>query len=287
MTGSVGTSYLTGLPANSSILSMKSFAPYTYFSVHTPTPPIDFRYDYFYRLDKTSALTFTNYPESSNALHAHDMIRHNDLICGIDVGGRVWQFSTVLKFYVSVADFEGMTITEAYNAILQAYNLVGNISSTKTAHVYQRGNEKGEPITTGNTLSLSQNEIASIQQIPLSYSSVAWLEVTNGKTTYSFNGNAYNKKVLATVRKLELSNDFIPDEIVQSLCYNAFRFFNIDRSMYTIVLKCIPFFQYETLDNCNFSINTGHINISVLGDTFPIYATTFARDGNMTLEVLV
>jgi len=208
------------------------------------------------------------------------------ILYGIDRFGRLWQYHTTVAFYIATGKpFGGGYITDAWNKTLTAFNLIGTISSTKQGKVFRRGNATGTPLTSGNILAITINEVTDIVEENSDYGAAFGLvEVSNGNVTFSYDGTAYNTAVLTDVRKLTITNELIPDEIVQDLCYYAYQFFKTDRTLYTIDLGNTPLFQFEPFDGCSVTF-TGKIQRTAVDK--PIYGTTLMKNGNMQVQVLI
>lgn len=209
---------------------------------------------------------------------------HNGRIYGLDEAGRLWQYHTTVVFYIKFGNFAGANVLDAYRNVLGAFNLIGNINSYKKGYIFRRGDNTGAPQTTGNTLSVTIDEASQVVEADQDYGAAFDLvEVSNGAVTYTFDGTNYNTAVLTDARKLSISNDLIPDEIVQDLAYYTHQFFKTSRTLYTIDLGQYPMVHFEPFDEASV-VFTGTI---VKTGSGPIYATTLSKDGSLQIEVLI
>ena len=215
----------------------------------------------------------------------------NGRIYGLEGGlaGRRFQFSTVLSMYVSLANFEGTNVTDALYRILNAFMLVANISSTKRIQVRHRWDPVGElPQTSGETMTVDTRVATDIQTDDTTYKGVEFVSVSNDNVTVTYNGTDFNKRVLSTARRAELSNTFIPDQLVEDIAFYAYQFFHQSRVVYTIPTGAWPSFQYEPLDNFNGSFSGTNIEKTIIGEGYPIYGLRMnLTTGDMEVQVLV
>lgn len=272
---------------NADIFNMFYGGGTVWFTLIDYDPFIAGKFYYLYGYTHNEVHDFQNYEELSNQAGTQfTQLTFSDRLFGLDTVGRLFQYSSFRSPYSQEAVFAGTTITDALNQSLQSFDLVGNISSTKKATVFVRGDTNGRPVTSGNTLALSLDEISDVQKNTFSYSKVGLVEVSNGTDKANFNGTTFNTTVLSDTRTLSLSNALIPKELLEDLAYTIFQFLKTDKTLYTFEIVQ-PLYQFEPLDNCNFSVNNGKIIVAVNGDGFPIYTTDLKPDGTMTIGVLV
>ncbi|TAK57868.1 MAG: hypothetical protein EPO24_09375 [Bacteroidetes bacterium] len=206
-----------------------------------------------------------------------------DRLHGLHTDGMLYQVSNSLVFVVADATLGGMSVRDVITKTLNAFLLVGIISSTKKAFVYRRGDNSGTPQTTGNTLAVTLGEASELIEVNKHIPKADLIRVTNGTKTVTFDGTTYNTDVLSDKHVVEINNEFIPDAIVKDIAYYAYQFFGQERNLYKISLGCIPLFQYEPFDNCSVTF-TGRIQKTASG---PIYSTELQPDGTMNIEVLL
>lgn len=207
----------------------------------------------------------------------------NSRLYGIDSSGRLFQLHTALAFYVDIGDFEGKSVQQALTDTLNAFLLIATISSTKAGRIYRRGNDDGDAQTSGNTLTLTTDEISSFSKETNVVQAIEWVEVTNGVTTHSYDGTTFDADLTITGRRLRISNALIPNEIVKSLAYWLYQFFSTTRHLYTIELACVPLFQYEVFDAVSASLTTERLAETISG---LIVGQTLRSDGSMQLTVM-
>jgi hypothetical protein len=170
--------------------------------------------------------------------------------------------------------------------VLRAFSLLGNINSYKKANVYRRSDASGVPVTTGNTLTATIVDTASLMQVISAYGPVEWVEVTNGNVTSSYDGTTWNRKTSTQTKKLSINNVYIPDLIVDDITFYLYQFFKTKRDRYVIGVGT-PSFQFEPFDNCNMTYTTTKIQKTITGDGYPLYAVSYQADGSMEIEVLI
>ena len=207
-----------------------------------------------------------------------------DRLYGLDEAGRLYQFHTSLAMYIKDARFDGETVTNAMRRILSSFMLAGNIRSTKAAFIYPRTNSSGVLVSTGNTFTVTPDEACDITEEREYVSAAQLVEVANSDTRWTYDGTNWNAMALSTARKVSISSDLVPSEIVRDLCYQAWQFFKNAHNLVTIPLVSQPYFQYEPFDACAISFTVTQITISSTG---VIYGTTAHRNGSMTMRVLI
>lgn len=281
------TNNLTNTVVPSTVESMLYANGEVFFTLRALDPFIFRRFYYLYKFSGNPAVDFQDYTELFTRAYTQysTLTYYGGILYGIDVFGRLFQYSTTLKFYVNIADFTGTKITDALYKTLKAFLLIGTINSFKQGRIYRRGNAAGVPQTSGNSMSLSINEVGQIVEENSDYcAKFDWVEISNGTVTYSFDGTTYNTKVLSDARQFSYTNELIPDEIVQDVCYYAYQFFKTDRVKYTFNLGIVPLFQYEPFDGADVTFNTTKVQVTGSG---VIYGTNIMKDGSMEVEVLI
>lgn len=200
---------------------------------------------------------------------------------GVDQLGRLFRYSATLAMYVPRADFEQITVREAMIKTLQGFNLIANISPAKKALIFRRGNDSGAVQTTGNSITITASEGANPRREKGYQPKIDYVRVDNGTVAYSYDGTNFNAFVVADSRKLEVTNELIPDEIVQDVCYYMYQFWKTERDMLTIDLPLVALFQYEPCDGASIS---GFEEIS--SATGIVMGANYLRDGSMALNIL-
>jgi len=270
---------LSVLPTGSEVTSMVYYFGKTYF-----TARLGLSQQGLYVIN--SGLDSAHLLDNNILTINRSLVFNGNVLYGIDRFGRLFKYHTVLDFYVKVGAFTGMSITDALNKQLQAFNLVGNISSTKQAFVYRRADSAGTPQTTGNTFSISTDIVSDITERIKLFPKIDLMEISNDDKTYTYNGTSFGSKLLLDGKTLSLSNNLIPDEIIKDLLVQMYRFFSVSRTLYTFPILQLPMFQYEPFDNVNASFNTTRIQKILTGNGYPIYSTTIKKDGSMEITIL-
>ncbi len=212
------------------------------------------------------------------------LVSHGSALYGLDKWSRLYRYSPIISMYADMGKIEDITIRAAINKILAGYNLLATISPVKTALVYRRADDSGVVVNSGSTLTITVNEASQILQSSRKYASVQLVSVSNGVTTSTYDGTHFDGGMLGYGRKIEISNDILPANILKDLAYWMFQFFSVDRDLYTLSLGLVPLFQYEPFDAVSVVFATTKIQKTALG---VIYGATYAEDGSMTVEALL
>lgn len=235
---------------------------------------------HLYELDSNVATNLT--PDGPRVYTRYFAFAYLGKLYGLDEAGRLYQYATTLSLYVKLADFSGETIIGAFNALLNAFQLLGTISSTKQALVYRRADSTGALKTTGNVLSLTISDASEIKEMVEYVPACGFAEVENGVIRFTYNGSIYNAETLSDVRRFSLSSSFIPDEIVKDLCKHVYQFYKTARTMYMFELGYVPLFQYEPCDGLSVTFTTTKIQKTSAAGV--IYGTVLAPDGSMQVR---
>jgi hypothetical protein len=213
----------------------------------------------------------------------HTLCEISGVLFGLDQVGRLWRYSSMLAMYVDDADFSGTNIRDALVSILNPFGLVATISPTKQAHVYRRGDEHGDPVTSGDTLVLTNAEVESITKASKSHVAFGLVEVSNDTERSTYNGTAFDTEVLSDVSRLSVSSRYIPNEIVIDLCKYLYTYFSVSRDSYLVNLANVLLYQFEPFDGATLTFTGNKITSSGTGI---IMAKSIDRDGNLSFEVL-
>lgn len=213
---------------------------------------------------------------------AYSSMMYTDRVYGMQLfTGKLFQWHTVINMFINQVIPQG-TLRSTLVDILQSFNLVGTISSHKKAIVLRRGNDSGTIQTSGNNITLNITNVSDIAQVQLAIQKVQWVQISNGTTTYSYDGTTYNAGILSNARKLTVSKSIIPDNIVKDLAKYFFAFYNSDHDKYTFNVNA-ALTQYEVMDGADVTFTTTKIEKTAAG---LITAQTISADGSMQLEVL-
>jgi hypothetical protein len=255
------------------------------FFVRYQRTPVDFPYyGGMFSIAANSVTTEFEGYGSPRQIAISGMVNIGDIIYGVDSIRRLWKFDTVLNMHINRPVGDGESIKSMLSRILQSFNLIGTISANKTAIVYRRGNDAGDLQNTGNALALTQSNVANISSVVNDYRAVAWVSVTSGDTTYSYDGTTYNAGILSDARSMEVSNDLIPEELVQDVCKYFYNFYKNNHTRYIFEVNA-PLMQYEPVDE--FSIATTTTKILVNSVAGLILAQTINENGSMTIEGII
>lgn len=208
----------------------------------------------------------------------------NDRLYGMDDLGKLFMLADVVSLHVPIADFEGKTVRAALNDVLKGFNLVATIGRTKRARVMLRADESGDLKSGTDTLAVTITEATAIEEIVEHTPAMDHVEVSNGVVTWSFDGTNYNSTVISTARKLSVTSNLIPDEIVKDVCRYLWEYANTARNLYTVSLGDLPLYNYEELDKLSLTLTTTKIQKTGSG---PIYGVTLVRPASMEVKALL
>lgn len=206
----------------------------------------------------------------------------NSTLYGVDITRRLWRYSSTLNMHIKQPNWIGVSVKAALDEVFKTYNLIGIISANKKAFIYRRGNDSGTIQTTGNNMTINKTNCVDIEQIQNSFQKRDWVEVTNGVTTFSYDGTTYNAKVFADTATMSLSSNLIPDALVKDVCKYLFAFYNANHDVYRFILNTAPM-QYEVMDGATVTFTDTRIAKSGTG---LIQSFGFDKHGNVTAEVL-
>lgn len=207
-------------------------------------------------------------------------------IYGISADRRLYKYGTELEMYVDELDVEGKDLKSVMNSVCQAFNLIYTVNSNKQAYVYRRSNSVGVPVGTGDTLTITSDEISSVNKEVNKYQKYDLVKIDNESETSNYNGTDFNTKELPRYKILTVKNPYIPSFVLSDLNYYMFNFHNTNRSLYTVELGNIPLFQYEPFDTVTFTTTNGKISNTQLSGL--IYGAEYnIIDGTTTFEILI
>lgn len=205
----------------------------------------------------------------------------NSRLYGIDISGRLFQWHTVINMFINPAIPEG-TILERINKTLNAFLLIGIISSHKKAFVYRRANDSGTKQTTGNAITIDESKVVNITRQANAFTGYDIVVVSNGVKTVSYNGTNFNEDIF-TGKRLEVTNELYADNILEDIAYYFYQFWNNAHDTYSIELNTAEM-QYEVMDEATLSLSARHMAIA---DSGLIIGTQINIDGSLSVDVLL
>jgi len=212
------------------------------------------------------------------------MLAHSSTrLYGLSENSLLFQYHTALAFYVSRARFNAESVTTSLYKVLQAFNLIATIGSTKAAFVYRRGDASGTPQTSGQSIAINITNASNLTEEVYRYLKAELIRVAGASVTETYDGTKFGVSVLSDKRTIEISNDIIPDELVKHLCYHVYQFFKTSRSVYIVPVDAARF-QYEPFDGAVLTFTSTKIQKSATG---LIYACTYTRTGQMLQEIMI
>jgi hypothetical protein len=202
----------------------------------------------------------------------------------MDVVGRIVQFHTVIERFLDRCIFEEKA-KGALTSSLRATNCISTMSFAKKALLYPRGDENGNPVTSGNIMTLTISNINDIEKNEAYGKAFNVVEVDNGKIKINYDGTNFD--VLPTalnMRVLTIQNSLIPSNVIKDYCKNFFDYFKTARTLYTVpVLQTM--FHAEPMDGVTSNFTTTKIINS--SSNKPIYSAEYKTDGTMKVGVLI
>jgi hypothetical protein len=205
----------------------------------------------------------------------------NSRVYGVDFWGRLFQWYGTINMFLKSIPTEG-TIKDALNKVLQSYNLMGIISSHKKAFVYRRANDSGTIQTTGSNMVLTTANVGNIQRLQNAYKLFGLIKVDNGTDSITYDGTNFNNEVFSDIKRFELSNEMMPDSLLNDLAYYFYTFYSSNHDKYLFEVNA-PLMEYEVMDGADVTFTTTKI---VKDATSLITSQTIKKDGRMTIEVL-
>jgi hypothetical protein len=271
-TGTSATDVLT-LSAGDLVYNMLFANSKTYLTTH---PDGD-----IYSLESSTATLLSSSPDVTTKWNTLTWL--NSRLYGIDPTGRLFQLHTSLAFYVDTARYSGKDVHQSLNDTLNAFLLLACTSTIKEARVYRRGNDDGDAQTSGNTFAATTAEIADFSKNAYAFPAFDWVEVSNGTVTHSYDGTNFDEDLTIQGRRLTISNELIPDEIVLDLAYWLYQYFATDRDLYTVETSIVPLFNYEAFDGFSATLTDQYLAETISG---LIVGQTLRANGSMQLQVV-
>lgn len=226
--------------------------------------------------------SYSNYRRVDTRYHALTYL--NGVYYGLDEGGRLYKLANTISPYIDNTDFSGRSVTDAWNAILNAYNLIGNISTSKRSLVYRRGDDSGNIESTGNTATLTTSNTAEITLNRRAYPRIDVAYVRGAEREAYYNGSTWNDNPLSITKRIEFNSDLIPDELVEDLAYYYYQFYQSSRDLYDVTTANVPLYQYEPFDAASITYTTTKIQKTASGI---IYGVSHDVVGNTKLTILI
>ena len=201
-------------------------------------------------------------------------------VFGLDQNGRLFAIASKIYTCVENADFDGLTVREAFNKILVAANATAIINA-KRGILYRRGNDSGTAETTGSSVTLTKSNTGQpLIRTTEFQPAMAIVRVSNGLIWASYNGTAFNQNVATDAARIEVENQYIPSEIIKDLAYRMFQFFKTKRDKITVPVLDVAV-EYEPFDGVTL---TGFDEVS--SATGVIAGQIIHDDGTADFEIL-
>lgn len=207
---------------------------------------------------------------------------HNGRLYGVDILGRLYHYANVVALYVETADFEGMTVRGAIDKICSSFSLLYKVNSTKAARVQRRSDENGDVVTSGESVSLTSDNMRDVTDDSFYGDAYDIVKVSNGRIEINYDGSVYDAVAFDEEKVLTIDSDWIPDEILEDLAYNLFLFFSVAHKVY-LVPSPEALMQYESLDGADID----HNGNMVLNESGVIISDSVDPVGRMEFKVLV
>jgi hypothetical protein len=188
---------------------------------------------------------------------------HNSRLYGEDTLGRLYQYATVVALYIDAADFEGMTVRAAIEKLCLSFNLLYKISSTKSARIQRRSNSAGVLITSGNSVSLTADNLKDISDDSPYGEAYDIINIKNANNEVNYDGSVFDAVAFDKERVLPINSDWIPNEILNDLAFNLYQFFSVSHTVYTCPSPA-ALIHYECLDGA-LVVYSGKMDLNFTG----------------------
>ena len=236
-----------------------------------------------YRLYSLSAGVATLEDANTLVCSKYGQIFYDGSSCfGLDGIGRLFQFDTTVVLYVETADFEGMTVRAAIEKMCNSFNLLYKISTTKSARIERRSDDNGNVITSGDSVTLTADNMRDVSDESFYGDAYDIVKISNGNREVSYDGSVFDAVAFDKEKVLEIDSDWIPDEILEDLAFNLYKFFSVYHRVY-ILPSPAALMQFECLDGADI-VNAGKMTLNEAG---VIVSDSVDNVGRREFKVLV
>lgn len=217
----------------------------------------------FYKIENAVATDLV----SPNKILTRGLSYSGTTLWGIDSYCRLFKYATSISLFVETANCKGMKVRAAIEKACASFNLVYKISSTKTARVQRRSDENGDVVTTGDVISLNGDNVKDITDDSFYGDAYDVIKVGNGKREVNYDGTIYDAVVFDQEKVHSIDSDWIPDEILEDIAFNAYPFYSVPHKVF-LAPSPTALIQYECLDGAtivyegNMSINKAGVIVS-------------------------
>jgi hypothetical protein len=218
----------------------------------------------------------------SQSLTCYDSSR--DRLVGICYGGSLFEFGIEASMYLErEADFEGQTIFDAMKELCIGFQLLPRVRMTKTAQIYRRFDGDGDPVTTGDSVTLNADVAKNLSEETGYGEACDVVVVDNSDAKELYDVAGFDAVALGDDKELTISSRFIPTALLKDYAYLYYPYHSTSKTRYMVPTPLIPYFQYEPVDGAALNF-TGKIPITSNGI---IIGQNISRDGTTEFEVIV
>ncbi len=209
----------------------------------------------------------------------------NGRVYGIDNAGRIFQFGTQIERFIDRCVFTDQKIKDSLTQALRATNCISTMSFAKSAILYPRNDAAGNPVTSGNIISVTVSNFNDIEKNDVYGKEYDIVAIDNGIEKINYDGVNFN--VLPNTlnqRILTIQNSMIPTNVMKDYCKNFYEYFKTKRTLHSF-----PFlqtmFHFEPMDGA--TVTSPDTKIPVTAVNKPIYSINYKPDGTMKVGVLI
>lgn len=215
----------------------------------------------------------------------------------------LWKKSDTSSMYIGEeANFQGMTVKQAINFILPAFNLATFVSSTKRGKLFKRLNGEGNLSTSGDVLHCTVDDDENLEFIEKYYPAFDYVELSrmalnlaspfeDRRASQYYDGENFligNAPDLNDERTFKVTNGMIPERWVPDILHELYEFAKNDHHLLRVSLANVPLYQYEIYDGVEADI-TGTRLAGKLGNVVNgmILSQRLDTRGGMVFDVLL
>lgn len=212
----------------------------------------------------------------------------NDRIIGfLSPSGILFEHGSSASMYIDrEADFEGDKIFDAMKEVCIGFQLMPRIGMNKSAVINRRFDNDGDPVTTGNVVTLDADVAKNISEETGYGEAYDVVTIDNGEEKESYDADGFDAIVLGDAKELPINSRFIPTVLLKDYAFLYYKYHSKSHTKYAIPTALIPYLQYEPFDAADLDFS-GKINTLV--ETVPkrgiIVGQSISRDGSTEFEV--
>ncbi len=202
---------------------------------------------------------------------------------GLDTAGRLFKLDSTIEMCHVGVDYSAMNIHDIIGKSLNAYLLLGKLSSMKKASVYKRIDGSGNLVTSGHSIAITVDNDEDITRKQEYLQACALISVTgqNG-VTRTYNGTVFDAGQQPGDVVFSLSSEWIPAAIVPDIAYWLWKFVSTGHDLFPLAVLSGNA-ETDVFDGAAVTFTTTKIQKSTTGI---IVDETIGADAGLTLKVL-